>query len=103
MQAMSRNLNSYIRNIANLGQKNALERLASYLVYLHDTHSERHLNNSHLQDSLSRIELADMLGVTQRTLIRSIKQLEAEGHIRINRDGFVILDLHALNTISAGS
>lgn len=103
MQAMSRNLNSYIRHIANLGQKNALQRLASYLVYLNDTHQERYLKNCHLKDLLSRIELADMLGVTQRTLIRSIKQLESDGHITISREGFFILDLPALEKISSGS
>jgi len=103
MQAMSRNLNSYIRHIANLGQKSALERLASYLVYLNDTHHARHLKYSYLQDSLSRIELADMLGVTQRTLIRSIKQLESDNCISVNREGFLILDLQALENISSGS
>lgn len=103
LQAMSRDLNSYIRHIANLGQKNALQRLASYLIYLNDTHQERHLKNCHLEDLLSRIELADMLGVTQRTLIRSIKQLESDGRININRQGFSILDLPSLEKISSGS
>jgi CRP/FNR family transcriptional regulator len=103
LQAMSRDLNSYIRHISNLGQKNALQRLASYLVYLNETHQERHLKNCRLEDLLSRIELADMLGVTQRTLIRSIKQLKSEGHININRQGFSILDLPALEKISSGN
>ena len=102
LQAMSRNLNSYIRHIANLGQKNAVERLASYLIYLNETHHQRHLKNSYLQHSLSRIELADMLGVTQRTLIRSIKQLESDNYISINSEGFCILDLDALEEISSG-
>ncbi len=102
MQAMSRDLNSYIRHIANLGQKNALQRLASYLVYLDDTHQKRHLKDCHLEDLLSRIELADMLGVTQRTLIRSLKQLESVGYIYINRQGFSILDLPELERICSG-
>ena len=102
MRVMSCNLNSYIRHIANLGQKNALERLASYLVYLHETHQDRNLKNSFLHDLLSRVELADMLGITQRTLIRSIKQLEADGYIGASRQGFLILDLNALKTISSG-
>ncbi len=102
MRAMSRDLNSYIRNIANLGQKNALQRLASYLVYLNDTHRERHLKNCQLKDLLTRVELADMLGVTQRTLIRSIKQLESDSCIQTNREGFSILDLPALKHISSG-
>ena len=103
MLAMSRNLNSYIRHIANLGQKNALERLASYLVYLYETHHERHLENSFLKDSLSRVELADMLGITQRTLIRSIKQLESDDCISVSREGFLILDLCSIEKISMGS
>lgn len=103
MQAMSCNLNSYIRHIANLGQKNALERLASYLVYLNETHRERKLKDNYLHDLLSRIELADMLGITQRTLIRSIKKLESEGYIDINRQGFLIINLKELERISTGS
>ncbi len=103
MRAMSRNLNFYIRHIANLGQKNALQRLASYLVYLNDAHQERHLKSCHLKDLLSRVELADMLGVTQRTLIRSIKQLESDGRINTSREGFFILDLPALKKIGSGS
>ncbi|MCW8854163.1 MAG: Crp/Fnr family transcriptional regulator [Gammaproteobacteria bacterium] len=102
MQAMSRNLNAYIRHIANLGQKNALERLASYLIYLNDTCHQRHLKNSQLEDLLSRVELADMLGITQRTLIRSIKQLEAMHYINMNKNSFTLLDLQALKKISAG-
>ena len=102
MQSMSRNLNAYIRHIANLGQKNALERLASYLIYLNDTSHERHLKNSQLKDSLSRIELADMLGVTQRTLIRSIKQLETSNYINMSKGCFTLLDLQALKKISSG-
>lgn len=102
MRVMSYNLNSYIRHIANLGQKNALERLASYLVYLHETHHERNLKNAHLHDLLSRVELADMLGVTQRTLIRSIKQLESDGYIGVSRQGFMVSNLKALEEISSG-
>jgi len=99
---MSRDLNSYVRHISNLGQTNALQRLASYIVYLNDTHLERYQKHCHLEDLLSRVELADMLGVTQRTLIRSIKQLESDGYININPQGFSILDLPALEQISLG-
>lgn len=100
MQAMSRDLNAYIRHIANLGQKNALQRLTSYLIYLDDTHHRRHLDTCCLQDRLSRAELADMLGVTQRTLIRCLRQLEGENVIEITRQGFRILDFDKLSAIS---
>ena len=102
LQHMSRNLNSYIQHISNLGQKSALERVASYLLHLHETHHERNLQNSLVYDSLSRVELADMLGITQRTLIRSLKKLETDGYIKLAKDGFVIEQLDALACISSG-
>lgn len=100
MRAMSRNLNAYIRHIANLGGKNALARVASYLYYLHETHRERGWHLDMLPASLTRVELADMLSITQRTLIRSLKSLEAGGIISIVRDGFVIADVDGLVRIA---
>lgn len=102
MRAMARNLNAYIRHVANLGQKNALERVASYLLFLHETHHERNLRSEVLRESLTRTELADMIGVTQRTLIRSLKKLESDGIISLIRDGFVIHDQKVLEALSAG-
>lgn len=102
MRFMARDLNSYIRHIANLGQKDALERVASYLLFLHETHHQRKLRSETLRESLTRTELADMIGVTQRTLIRSLKKLEAEHVITLIKDGFAIRDRKALEYLSAG-
>ena len=100
MRFMSRNINSYIRHIANLGQKNALARVASYIFFLYETHLEQHLESSLLHNSLSRIELSEMLGVTQRTLIRSLKQLEENKLITITKNGFLVLDIEKLKILS---
>ena len=100
LHAMARNLNSYIKHVANLGQKNAQERVASYLVFLHETHMEKSLRQNTLGESLTRAELGEVLGITQRTLIRSLKQLETTGHISLAKNGFVILNLTALKRIS---
>lgn len=102
MRSMARNLNAYIKHIANLGQKTALERVASYLVYLKQTHQERNLRSSELSESLTRTELADMIGVTQRTLIRSLRQLEAKNTVSLTKAGFIILDEESLEFLSAG-
>lgn len=96
MRSMARHLNSYIRHIANLGNKNALERVASYLVFLYETHRKRNLQLDMLAESLTRIELGDMLGITQRTLIRSLKSLEEEKIISLARNGFIIHDMKSL-------
>jgi len=102
IHSMARNLNAYICHIANLGQKSALEKVASYLVYLHVTHQERNLRSGVLVESLTRNELADMIGVTQRTLIRSLKELETKRIISLAKEGFIILDLTALEYLSEG-
>jgi CRP/FNR family transcriptional regulator, anaerobic regulatory protein len=100
MQSMARNLNSYIKHVANLGQKTALERVASYLIFLHETHIEKSLRHDTLEESLTRTELGEVLGITQRTLIRSLKQLETTQLISLAKNGFIILDLAALKRIS---
>lgn len=46
MRFMSRNINSYIRHIANLGQENALARVASYIFFLYETHLEYDLEST---------------------------------------------------------
>lgn len=100
MQAMARNLNSYIKHVANLGQKTAVERVASYLIFLHETHQEKNLRHSTLEESLTRAELAEVLGINQRTLIRSLKQLETTKLISLTKGGFVIQDIIALKRMS---
>ena len=103
MQAMARNLNAYIRHIANLGSKNAESKVASYLVFQHETHNrhEDHLNL--LADSLTRVEMAEMLGMTQRTLLRSLKNLTQRRAISIAKEGFMILDLTLLTSLAEGA
>lgn len=96
LQTFARNVNTYIQQVANLGPKNALERIACYLIFLYETHQERKISKPTVRNSLTRTELADMLGITQRTLIRGLKELEARGSILITHHGFMILDLPEL-------
>lgn len=102
LRTMARNLNAYIRHVANLGQKSALERLASYLLFMQETHQARQLCHGVLTESLTRHEVADMLGITQRTLIRGLKKLEQGRVISLAREGFILLDLPALIRLSTG-
>lgn len=103
MQAMARNLNAYIRHIANLGSKNAESKVASYLVFQHETHKRREDHLNFLADSLTRVEMAEMLGMTQRTLIRSLKNLTRRSVISIAKEGFIVNDMAALTRLAEGS
>lgn len=102
LRTMARNLNAYIRHVANLGPKSALERLASYLLFMHETHQARPLRHGVLTEPLTRHEVADMLGITQRTLIRGLKKLEQGRVLSLAREGFIILDLPALTRLGDG-
>ena len=103
MQAMARNLNAYIRHIANLGSKNAENKVASYLLFQHETHKRREDHLNFLADSLTRVEMAEMLGMTQRTLIRSLKNLTQRGAISIVKEGFTILNMTLLTRLAEGA
>jgi CRP/FNR family transcriptional regulator len=102
LRSMARNLNSYVRHISNLGQKKAVERVASYLVFLFQTHRAHHQRSGLLMQSLTRVELADMLGIKRRALIYSLKTLESRKLISLARGGVVIHDMPALARIAEG-
>jgi CRP-like cAMP-binding protein len=50
--------------------------------------------------ALSRQELADMTGTTIETSIRIMSRWGKEGLVRTERDGFVVLDKHGLETLA---
>jgi len=96
MHVMVSKLNAYIRHVANLGSKTALQKVSSYLVFRLNSHTQRKVAQGLLSESLTRVELAEMLGITHRTLIRSLKELEAERIVSLVKDGYAILNLHGL-------
>ena len=52
--------------------------------------------------SLSRQELADMTGTTIETCIRIMSRWGKQNVVRTEKDGFVVLDKHALETVGEG-
>ena len=102
MHVMTSKLNAYIRHVANLGSKTALQKVASYLIFRLNTHSQQKAAQNFLSESLTRVELAEMLGITHRTLIRSLKELESEQVIKLVKVGYSILDLHGLTQRAEG-
>lgn len=96
MRVMASKLNAYIRHVANLGSKTALQKVSSYLVFRLNSHSQRKVVQDLLSESLTRVELAEMLGITHRTLIRSLKELEGDQIINLVKDGYLILDIPGL-------
>lgn len=92
MRVMASKLNAYIRHVANLGSKTALQKVSAYLVFRLHARSQRKTEQGLLSESLTRMELAEMLGITHRTLIRSLKMLESDQVIKLQREGYTIID-----------
>ena len=103
MRVMASKLNAYIRHVTNLGSKTAMEKVSSYLVFRSDTQAQRKMAQHFVHESLTRAELAEMMGITQRTLIRSLKELETGKVIRLEREGYTIADLAKLKLHADGA
>ena len=84
-----------------LGRKNAVERLASFLLLL----LER-IGNSADQVTLpmNRTDIADYLGLTKETVSRAFTAFKIGGMIRLLADDVVqILDLPLLESVASGA
>jgi CRP/FNR family nitrogen fixation transcriptional regulator len=80
-----------------LGRKNAPERSATFLLVL----SEHLMEDGHVDLPISRIDIADYLGLTSETVSRSLTQLERQGIIELpaHRRSIVLRDKAALERL----
>lgn len=80
-----------------LGRKNALEKIATFLLVL----SERLTEDGHVDLPMSRIDIADHLGLTIETVSRSLTQLERQGIIKLpdHRRSIILRDKAALERL----
>lgn len=86
-------------HILLLGRKHALEKIATFLLVL----SERLAEDGHVDLPMSRIDIADHLGLTIETVSRSLTQLERQGVIELpaHRRSIVLRDKAALQRLEA--
>jgi CRP-like cAMP-binding protein len=87
--------NKYIIDIA---QKNVRERLAEVLVILKDTFDLD--ESSFLKVSLTREELANMVGTATESVIRLLSEFKSDNYIELNGRRIKILNLEALRKLA---
>src|SRR5437773_183914 len=75
-------------------------RLARFLLKLTDDIGQRRPEGVFIPLALSRQELADMIGTTIETSIRIMSRWGKEDVVRTEKDGFVVVDRAALETVS---
>lgn len=97
VQAMIQSLERARAHMLLLGRKNALEKIATFLLDL----SARLPDTRHLQLPMSRVDIADHLGLTIETVSRSLTQLERDGIIELpaHRRSIVLRDRNALQRL----
>ena len=97
--AMMRSLERAQNHILLLGRKSAMEKIATFLLDLAGRISE----DGYVDLPMSRIDIADYLGLTIETVSRSLTQLEREGVIEVpaQRRTIVLRDKAALQRLHA--
>ncbi|MBI5887717.1 MAG: Crp/Fnr family transcriptional regulator [Deltaproteobacteria bacterium] len=94
--AMGRELNSAYERIGSLGLLNAREKLAHLLYSLASEYGVKKDGGVKLNLTLSRLEIAELLGITQETSIRLLKTFKEEGILDIKRKEIIIKSLDTL-------
>lgn len=102
ISALGRELSSAYSNIGTLGLLNAREKMAHLLYSLAKEYGASGSGSSEvtLNLTLSRLEIAELLGITQETSIRLLKSFKDDGIISIKRKEIVILSMDELAVIA---
>jgi CRP/FNR family transcriptional regulator, nitrogen oxide reductase regulator len=75
-------------------------RLARFLLKLTDDMGQRRADGIFIPLALSRQEIADMIGTTIETSIRIMSRWGKENVVRTEKDGFLVVDRAALETVA---
>ena len=92
LAVLSMRLRQFATQIENLSLKEVPARLANYLLYV----SEEHGNSETIQLSVSKGQLASLLGTIPETLSRIFAKMSDEGLIRVEGRTITIIDRDGL-------
>lgn len=101
--ALGKELNNAYERIGHLGLLNAREKLAHLLSTLADEYGVREDGAVRLNLRLSRLEIAELLGITQETSIRLLKSFREEGVLDIKRKEIIIRSPERLREIGGAA
>ncbi len=97
--SLGRELNDAYERIGTLGLLNAREKMAHLLYTLAREYGKKDNGNVKLHLALSRLELAELLGITQETSIRLLKSFKDDGIINMSKKEVVIKSMDKLASI----
>jgi len=92
IKVMNRELNRAQERIRDLGLKDAREKVATLLVTLYESKSEK----EGPRFALSRQEISEMVGVAQETVIRILSEFRSDGVIQTEGKSILVKNEDAL-------
>ena len=98
MRILSQDVKNAERNSMNIAQRTVMERLAEYLILMHEKLSK----DANAQDvfSYSRKDLSNIIGCAPETLIRSLSALKNDEIISIVKKDIKVVDIQRLHRIA---
>lgn len=99
--SLGKELHDAYERIGSLGLMSAKEKLTHLLLSLAEEHGVKENGGVRLHLRLSRLEMAELLGITQETSIRLLRSLKEAGVISINRKDIFIISMDKLADIGA--
>lgn len=96
LSLLSKDLGRAESQMVNLVHKNIRERLAELLLVFEKRYGEKTKNGIRINLSLTREELAELIGTTQESVIRLITEFKEDGLIGVEGRQITLLDIPGL-------
>jgi CRP/FNR family transcriptional regulator len=92
LQSMSHSLNDEQQQLLSVSKFNAEQRLAKFLIDLSKRFKQRGLSGKVFDLSMTRIDIANFLGMAIETISRLLSKMQAQGIIDVNRRQITVLN-----------
>lgn len=100
MAKLAQDLGSSEKQTINMTHKNIRERLAELFLILQRKYGKKDAQGILLDISLTREELAELVGATQETVIRTIGDFKEEGLILVNGRSIILKNTPKLTEVA---
>jgi len=97
LQGMSHALNDEDKFLLSLNNMNSAQRLSSFLLDLSSRFEKRGLSGNVFDLSMTRVDIANYLGMAIETVSRLLTQLQNEQIIEVEKRRVSIIDIEKLN------
>ena len=100
MTLLATDLGSAEENVVRVAHRSVKERLAELLLILRTKYGSKNASGVHLNISLTRQEIADLIGTTQESAIRLISEFKQSGLIQVEKRDITLVDIEKLVEIA---